>query len=284
MGWDPTDGSSRVLLDNNAIGDLYRSKLGQTVRCALRRLVRRNRCEVFLTISQLTELTGLQGDRRHPRYVREMVRLSRGRLLQAYPHRVEEEMHRGPLRRRQALYKRAEAAPLMSALHDQVLVGQERAHARKVKAAFLQLETVARTAVKGWPDFKQDWPRWKQRWDRNRDEVIAEWAADEVDRLVKAVQGPTASFDRSAEFDLRRLPTVWYATAFHLARIRLVTDGKVALKASDVWDKEHFGDAAYADLLVTTDAGLIRIAAETGLQRPRVVTFEQWGSELIGFS
>ena len=64
MGLDPGDGVVRVLLDNNAINDLYRSRLGPAVRHALRRLVKTGRYEVLFTIAQLTGLAGLGTARR----------------------------------------------------------------------------------------------------------------------------------------------------------------------------------------------------------------------------
>jgi len=136
------------------------------------------------------------------------------------------------LRRGEAFYKRREAAPLFASLHDQTTVGKERARKDKVNSVFLKREKTARQAVKKWPRFRADWPKWKQRWDSDRDAVIRDWTADEIDRWVKAEKGSNASFDRTQGFDVRRIPSAWYSTAFHLARIRLLTDDKVGLKAA----------------------------------------------------
>jgi len=278
MGWDPGDGVIRVLLDNNAINDLYRSRIGPSVRHALRRLVKIGRYEVLFTISQLTELTGLHSDPQHARLVREIKTLSGERLLQVYPHRIRDELRFGRLSRGRALYSRREAAPLIASLHDRSLAAREEVQATTVKMAFVTREKKARLAVREAPEFTA-WPKWKKHWDTNRDDVISNWTADEVDRQLDAAFG--VRLDRGRAFDLRRIPTAWYATAFLLARIRLLTDGTVGLRESDVFDREHFGDAAYADLLVTSDRAFVKVAYETGIDRLRVVTFDQWAAEVL---
>jgi hypothetical protein len=275
----------RVLLDTNAICDFdRRGALGTTAVHAMREMVKHRKIDVLFTIFQLTELAGMHADPKHAKYIREILRLSGGRILQAYVHRAADEMRFGrKLTRSESLYKPHETRDLLAKIFDRKLAADEQVHIAKVKEAFRKQEMDARAALQNLPDVRADWPRWRARWDANRDAVVAESVPDAIDfvlSLTPEMKARGASYDRSKSFDFKRLPSVWRAQAFHFARIRLLLDGRLSFRESDVIDSEHFTDAAYADVFVTSDRALTRIAAQTGVTEGRIVSFEEWAREL----
>lgn len=61
--------------------------------------------------------------------------------------------------------------------------------------------------------------------------------------------------------------------------VTLEAEGKANVDGNDVFDNFHFVDAVYADVLVTSDKRLLRIADRTGNTGVLVKDFNTWASE-----
>jgi hypothetical protein len=270
----------RVLLDTNAINNLFRSPLGPMVRRALRFLVRHRRVEILLTTVHLAELAGMDSDAHRTRLTREMIGLSGGRVLRSYHDRARDEIRFGrPLRRREALHSRRASVLLMRVVHSNSLAADVREQANSWKEQLRSIDDHGSTHYKTTSDLQTDFLRWRRSWEASRQQLIGESAQQSAYKLLRELNlqiEPSPIFDFS-----RRAPSIWYQAAFHLARERFLIEGAIKRHPSDLFDGMHFSDAAYAEILVTSDRGLAKVAAEVDLgERLRVLDFVSFANEL----
>jgi hypothetical protein len=105
---------------------------------------------------------------------------------------------------------------------------------------------------------------------------MRDWA---LYRLAKEYGLPTTDA-RIVSLAPEQFPTSWWDTAYLLARIALTARMTRPADGNDAYDHAHYSDAAYANVLVTSDDGFREIVSETRLERPRLLTFAQFAAQL----
>jgi hypothetical protein len=90
--------------------------------------------------------------------------------------------------------------------------------------------------------------------------MIEDWCRDELRKNAKLWRLPA---DEDRWPNPRAVPSVWAWMSYKVTRIFVVAAealGTSRVDRNDVIDRELFSDAAYADVLVTDDTGVHRIA------------------------
>jgi hypothetical protein len=149
---------------------------------------------------------------------------------------------------------------------------------RKKKYAAGERERRAQ-AIQELAEHTQKWDAEFAGWETDPSTVVDEWTAFAMQKHHRFYGLPS---DRSRWPKPRDFVTLWYARAYHVARLREVLgDGRKCDDGADLYDGMYFDDAAYADVLVTGDQTLQRRAESLRLARPRVVLTEAWVAELL---
>jgi hypothetical protein len=117
---------------------------------------------------------------------------------------------------------------------------------------------------------------------RDKRALVNDWTESWVMRHPRRLCLPTSRAKWPA--DLAKIPTLWRERAYTAARaIEVHAEGR-APERGDLYDMHYFRDAAYADVLVTADNGMVRIAetiAELMPPTPRVVHINDWAGEVL---
>jgi hypothetical protein len=122
-----------------------------------------------------------------------------------------------------------------------------------------------------WDDEFPNWPT-----DPQAD--VDEWARYEMQRHPKSYCLPE---DRASWPKPRELPTLWYARAYHAARLKEIGEGRKCDERGDLYDGIYFQDSAYVDILVTDDEAILRRAKAVRLTQPRFLGIEEWVAEVL---
>jgi hypothetical protein len=124
--------------------------------------------------------------------------------------------------------------------------------------------------------------------------------AEAADAWTKVVRGfaKRAMREAAKKFRLRipssswprpdALPTFWHQESFYVAKVcyvlvdsqKQLTSKKSLDAMPDMLDRTHYGDAAYADILVTQDENFLKVAtiARTAL---KVLTFDDFAKRVL---
>ena len=110
-----------------------------------------------------------------------------------------------------------------------------------------------------------------------REELMVSWARDEMVTVATRLGLPVGE---DALPDPCKLPTFYVPKVVHVTHLHGVLLTGRSPTATDLYDRTAFQDAAaYADILVTTDDQLTKLAARTTLPL-RVLDYGAWNVEL----
>ena len=99
-------------------------------------------------------------------------------------------------------------------------------------------------------------------------------------RHVQASVHVRAARDPAAWPKPRELPTLWYARAYTVARLKEIGEGRAPDERGDLYDGIYFQDSAYADILVTEDDGIDRRARSARITDPRIIRLAEWVADI----
>lgn len=110
-----------------------------------------------------------------------------------------------------------------------------------------------------------------------REELMASWARDEMVTLATKLGLPA---EEGSLPDPRKLPSFYIPKVVHVTHLHGVLLTGRSPTATDLYDRTALRDAAaYADMLVTTDDQLTKLAGRTTLPL-RVLDYAAWNAEL----
>lgn len=110
-----------------------------------------------------------------------------------------------------------------------------------------------------------------------REGLMVSWARDEMIKVATKLGLP---HDASAMPDPRKLPSFYIPKVVHVTHLHGVLLTGRSPTGTDLYDRAALQDAAaYADVLVTTDDQLTKLAARTALPI-RVLDYRTWNDEL----
>jgi hypothetical protein len=124
----------------------------------------------------------------------------------------------------------------------------------------------------------QPWDAEFRGWDTDPQAVVDEWTRYEMERNPKYYGLPR---DRARWPKPREFVTLWYARAYHAARLKEIGEGRKFDDGGDLYDGAYFEDAAYADVFVTGDDAIERRARSVRITAPRVLRPEVWVAEVL---
>ncbi len=180
----------------------------------------------------------------------------------------------------QAFYTRSEAEVLRGRyLSDEAFVRARDEHAYQAKKAYgVEQRQTRKEALEALDKNNQHWDAEFRGWDNDRQAVIDEWVAFEMNLNADEYGLPA---DKSLWPGPREMPTLRYARAYSCARLKEIGEGRKCDDGGDLYDAVHFEDAAYADVLVTKDKDIIRRAETLALPGLRVVQPEEWAADIL---
>jgi hypothetical protein len=153
------------------------------------------------------------------------------------------------------------------------------AQARRAKDAFKHGERTRKAEADAELHAKGGkWTDVFRPWQADPHAVIDEWTLHDMTRHPSSYALPR---DRAAWPSPRELPTLWYARAYHVARLKEIGEGRACDDRGDLYDGMYFQDAAYADFLVTGDDAIIRRAQSARITQPRILRALEWVKEMI---
>jgi len=121
------------------------------------------------------------------------------------------------------------------------------------------------------------WPDVFRAWDDDPHAVIDDWTLHDMTTSPSLYGLPP---DRSAWPKPRELPTLWYARAYNVARLKEIGEGRAHDERGDLYDGIYFQDAAYADVFVTEDDAIHRRAKLARVTHPRFLRTAEWVAEM----
>ncbi len=151
------------------------------------------------------------------------------------------------------------------------------ADARTRKDSFAQSERTRKAEVDA--ELKavgQTWADEFRGWDTDPHAVIDEWTLHEMTMHPSTYGLPP---ERSAWPKPSELPTLWYARAYNVARLKEIGEGRAHDERGDLYDGIYFQDAAYADIFVTEDDAIHRRAKLARVTHPRFLRTAEWVTE-----
>ncbi|WP_394845133.1 hypothetical protein LZC95_49850 [Pendulispora brunnea] len=149
------------------------------------------------------------------------------------------------------------------------------AQARDRKKVFASAE---QARLKHFESLGGQWANEFIGWEEDPQSVIDEWTLYEMRRSPRYYTLPKnpASWPTPRAF-----VSLWYARAYHAARLREIGNGFKNDDPGDLYDSIYFQDSAYADILVTADDGIIRRANSVRVTLPRVLRPLEWAREIL---
>lgn len=278
-----------VYFDTNAFSDLFRGESAareRALRLDLKRATRAGQLRLVTSGWTLEELGGLAAShwdvyRAIGRFLLDVVSdiFEDTRVLQ------ERELRTGrPLRRHERCIGNAELRLLRHGIRQQrnAVIEAYAEHRHRAEAAqsghkatrVISLEKLSAQEQFDGVDRGDGMRMWCDELPR----FIQSWTADLVADRAKSLRiaPPTA--------DLReRVPTAWNFVAFSLARLCwYLRDGRTIERGDDT-DAHHYAHACYADLFVTGDDRLSRIAALIPNAAANPVTLEALAQRFLGW-
>lgn len=287
-----------LLFDNSALNHLF----GQsprfdeaTQRAVTTRLadgVRSGVLTVLVNLPLLGELAGLyfsRKDEKHERFsraVRFLFDAGKGRLMlpldqQGLRLRFGMEVAaRGKAPYEQLLHvpraQRWVAEAFRQGKRD--AIDKMAAEARSRKDAFVEAERARKAEVDARLEaLGGSWSAVFRDWDADPQAVIDDWTLSDMTKYPALYGLPD---DRNAWPKPRELPTLWYARAYNVARLKEIGEGRAHDERGDLYDGIYFQDAAYADMLITEDDAIHRRATLARVTHPRFLRTAEWVNEM----
>jgi hypothetical protein len=288
-----------ILFDNCALNHLFgqspafddAARSGITERLAA--AVKGGALTVLVNLPLLGELAGLYFSRKDPNH--ERFRRAVQFVFEAGQGKVMQPLDQASLQLRFGLEVAARGkapyeALLVTGRRDRWVVdaflGAKRdpmhklaAEAGKRKDAFAQSERTRKAEAEAelkalggkWTDVFKDW-------DADPQAVIDDWTLHDMNKHPSMFALPS---DRTAWPKPRELPTLWYARAYTVARLKEIGEGRAPDERGDLYDGIYFQDSAYADIFVTDDDGIHRRAQSARITHPRILRLAEWTAEII---
>jgi hypothetical protein len=124
----------------------------------------------------------------------------------------------------------------------------------------------------------QDWTAEFDGWEVDPKKVVDEWTAYEMNlnRRFYGLPKDPALWPKPRDF-----VSLWHARGYQAARVREIIGHNRKIDGGDLFDAVYFEDAAYADVLVTSDDGLARRGRSLWLSSPRILLTEEWVREML---
>ena len=276
----------RVALDTMAASHLCDGSLrSRAVLHTLRSRVKQGTFKLVATWPLIEELAGLfdSNPTLYRRIMREVARLSRGRLLNHGLVRVPLEVRRrSRLRAREAFLPMRESRQILAAaLRNAKAIKGQAAVVVRAKQKYEQGEAEEKAAFWREAEGTMDREQGCTAFVRNRDAVIDDVCRNALREHRERFGLPVAEGEWPAP---REVPTLRADMAFHVARLYLVgleAKGKGKIDGNDLYDNAHFADAVYSDVLVTDDKRLHRIAGEAGNTRVHLQRYEDFAIDVL---
>jgi len=273
-----------VYLDTNAVSYLFKNPWHEARRleCLRRQLredLRGGRLEFLTSIHVLAELSRIY--RKDPALFKsvldEILYLSESRIVREVGELTKVEARRkGGLRRENLFLDADRTRGLLDRLQDErfLQANDEAMHQETEK--FLSEEKKARKHIgELLKDTREDLT---EEWFRNKSAVIESWCRDFMREKRREWRLPRD--ERNWSHPTRML-SLWNLVSYHIARIYWIYGLGRKLDPSDKYDAAHFACSAYADVLVTSDKGLIAKAGLTGVGRLRITRFRDWVDAIL---
>lgn len=294
-----------VLIDNCALNWLYTGYAGKDLsqdqvdlaRDNLERAADEDRVRVFMTNPLLEEIAGCwHNEILRPKFevlVNGLARLAKSRFLRlpvridelpTVPGRIDDEAAaRRPLKPKERFFLPwvAEQVVRVNRENTEDVVAQAGEKAYRAKLHYRDDEVARRQRVMGEASTEQ-LKQWRQQWigasSEVRHAIVDDWVLSvmEKNRIEWGLPKNSHWWPNPRQFR-----STWFERAYTVARlIEVLPTGK--LDGSDLYDAAYYSDAAYADVLVTTDAGLLRRAHAIQAPGLRAVHLREWLREWLG--
>ena len=295
---------SYVLIDNCALNWLYcefgddtqtREQVDRA-RAAIELAADEDRIRVFMTWPLLEEISGCWHNEvsrpRVPVLLGALGRLAKDRFLRmpvaveelpSVPGRKDDEAEaRRPLTREEAFflpwYGRLKLGEFQDNEGGIVAEAGDIAHHAKRMYKTGEVERRKRVMSEASKEQIQQWrDLWLEANTEGRHAIIDDWVLSVAEQHRIEWRLPT-NFKSWLEPKLLR--SVWFERAYCVARLVDILHGK-KLDAGDLYDAAYFWDAAYADVLVTTDDGLLDRAHAIQAPGLRTVHLRDWLPEWL---
>lgn len=285
----------RIAFDANALGYLCEdAPLSRAAKLRLRRQVDDGTAQVVAGWPLVGELACMaqRNWERFKRQMRELRRLTKGRLLHHWSDRVPLEAKRAGLLRDIEAHLPAAASRLYfeRALADPGFSRHEARVVKEAKAKYAAGETTAKADY--WAEARRldnasggnVMREWTTLFAKSPDAVIDDWM---VTRALRDFSEKWGFGSDESKWPLPRdVPSLRADVAYHIGRgyvvaFEAVGKAKKEIDGNDFFDNLHFVDAAYAHVLVTSDKGFRRIASHLGDSGIRLQDFASWATEYV---
>jgi hypothetical protein len=289
-----------LLFDNSALNHLF----GQsprfdeaTQRAVTERLadaVGSGALTILVNLALLGELAGLYfapKDLKHERFgraVRFVFKAGQGRLMLPFGQQgLRLRFGMEVAARGKAPYEQLLQTGRRDRWISEAFIGAKRdaidklaAEARRSKDAFVQGERTRKTEVDArLKAVGGSWADVFREWDVDPQAVIDEWTLHDMTKSPSLYGLPA---DRGAWPKPRELPTLWYARAYNVARLKEIGEGRAPDERGDLYDGIYFQDSVYADVFITEDDAIHRRAQLARVTHPRFLRTADWVAELTG--
>ena len=244
-----------VYLDTNAVSYLFQPPPGcpaaAETQHAFKRHVEEGSLTVVTSLSVFDELTGMAGSQpeTYQRTQELLWNLAGSHVLHDNYDRIQLEIHQqGPVSGADRFLPRVERRRLRSKVRRLSIAEEVTQRRRQLTEAHAKEFEKLRTEVVA--DIGDDPAKKTRAWWEKAPKLFDDWTLTYFRTNRRRLGLPISEDDWP---EPRRVPSAWHKVAFYFAWIKQTVGEGRRIKPSDRYDIDHYVNASYVDLIVTSD-------------------------------